>query len=255
VLTARDLRAAFGGVVAIESMGIVVEPGKVVGVVGPNGAGKTTLLDIVSGFLAGRRFGSIALGSAELARVPTFGRARAGIGRGFQAIELFEDLSIRENLELAARSARRTPGHLCKFATDAIEHFGLSAVLDEKPSSLSLAQRRLAGVVRALATNPSVLVLDEPGAGLTRSESVSLGQELRNIAARANLGVLVIDHDMGLITAACDELVVMAAGTEVTRGKPDEVLHDARVREIYLGESPAVTEEVPLKPLLESRAE
>jgi sulfate-transporting ATPase len=255
VLTARGLRASFGGVVAIEGMQIVVEPGRVVGVIGPNGAGKTTLLDIVSGFLAGRRYGSVALGSAELARVPTFGRARAGIGRGFQAVELFEDLSIRENLELAARSARRTPDHLCQPAVDAIQHFGLSGVLDAKPSSLSLAQRRLAGVVRALATNPSVLILDEPGAGLTRLESLSLGEELRNIASRANLGVLVIDHDMGFITAACDELVVMAAGSEVARGNPHDVLGDARVREIYLGESPSVIEKMPIKPLLETSVE
>jgi len=222
-----------------------VEPGQVVGVIGPNGAGKTTLLDILSGFLPGRRYGSVTLGAAELGRLPSYRRARAGIGRGFQAIELFEDLSVRENFDLAASSARRSSNRMSLAAVDAIDHFGLAGWLDAKPSALSLAQRRLAGVVRALAANPSVLILDEPGAGLTRSESMTLGLELRHIAARANLGVLVIDHDMGLITAACDELIVMAAGAEVARGAPQEVLHNSLVREIYLGESPSVTEEQP----------
>jgi ABC-type branched-subunit amino acid transport system permease subunit/ABC-type branched-subunit amino acid transport system ATPase component len=245
VLRAKDLRATFGGVVAIVGIGIAVEPGQVVGVIGPNGAGKTTLLDILSGFLPGRRYGNVTLGATELGRLPTFRRARAGIGRGFQAIELFEDLSVHENFDLAARNARRSSNRISLAAVDAIEHFGLASALDVKPSALSLAQRRLAGVVRALAANPSVLILDEPGAGLTRSESMTLGHELRNIAARANLGVLVIDHDMGLITAACDELVVMAAGAEVCRGTPDEVLHNPLVREIYLGESPPVTEKQP----------
>jgi sulfate-transporting ATPase len=217
----------------------------VVGVIGPNGAGKTTLLDILSGFLPGRRYGSVTLGTGELNRLATFRRARAGIGRGFQAIELFEDLTVRENFDLAVRNARRSSNRLSVVAVDAIEHFDLAGSLDVKPSALSLAQRRLAGVVRALAANPSVLILDEPGAGLTRSESMTLGRELRDIAARANLGVLVIDHDMGLITAACDELVVMAAGAEVTRGVPTEVLANPLVREIYLGESPSVTDDHP----------
>jgi ABC-type branched-subunit amino acid transport system permease subunit/ABC-type branched-subunit amino acid transport system ATPase component len=245
VLRAKDVRAAFGGVVAVDGIGLAVEPGRVVGVIGPNGAGKTTLLDILSGFLPGRRYGSVTLGAAELNRLATFRRARAGIGRGFQAIELFEDLSVRENFDLAARNARRSSNRMSVVTVDAIEHFGLAGSLDVKPSALSLAQRRLAGVVRALAANPSVLILDEPGAGLTRSESMTLGRELRDIAARANLGVLVIDHDMGLITAACDELVVMAAGAEVARGAPKEVLANSLVREIYLGESPSVTDDHP----------
>lgn len=239
-LLATDIHVAFGGVVAVDQLSLVVQPGLVVGVVGPNGAGKTTFLDVVCGYLRSSGTGNVQLGSTELAQKPTYARARSGLGRGFQAIELFEDLTVGDNILLASDSSKRNKHGFPQSAADAIEHFGLSAVLNQKPSSLSLAQRRLAGVARAFAMNPTVLVLDEPGAGLARSESLALAEELRRFAAQYAIGVLLIDHDMGLMTAACDELIVMANGSVLAQGQPEAVLRDQRVRDVYMGESPVV---------------
>ena len=240
VLEVNNVRVAFGGVLAVDYMAVRVEPGVIVGVVGPNGAGKTTLLDMISGYIRGSAIGVVQIGSRTLHDKPTYARARAGLARGFQAIELFEDLTVGENLLLAAESSARNKGGFPAPAAAAANGFGIDSMLYRRPSSLSLAQRNLCGVVRAMAINPAVLVLDEPGAGLSRAESLALAGEIRRFAAESGVGVLLIDHDMGLVTATCDKLVVMANGSELAHGEPGAVLRDSRVRDVYLGESPVV---------------
>jgi sulfate-transporting ATPase len=240
VLAAQGVRIAFGGVVAVDDMQVRVDPGEVVGIVGPNGAGKTTFLDVLSGYIRGRSVGSVTIGGRRLDDRPTHRRARAGVARGFQAIELFEDLTLGENFLLAAEASTRNGRGFPSSAAEASARFRLDELMQHKPSGLGLAQRSLAGVVRAMAINPSVLMLDEPGAGLSRKESVELAGEIRQFATDYGIGVLLIDHDMGLVTAACDRLVVMAGGAQLAEGAPDEVLRDQQVRDVYLGETPVV---------------
>jgi ABC-type branched-subunit amino acid transport system ATPase component/ABC-type branched-subunit amino acid transport system permease subunit len=239
-LEASSVRIAFGGVVAVDDMRVHVSPGEVVGIVGPNGAGKTTFLDVLSGYIRGRGVGKVTIGSHRLDDKATHQRARAGVARGFQAIELFEDLTLGENFLLAAESSNRNGRGFPKSAAQACTRFGLDGLMNQRPSGLSLAQRSLAGVVRAMAINPSVLLLDEPGAGLSRKESLDLAGEIRQFAADYGIGVLLIDHDMGLVTASCDRLVVMAGGAHLAEGEPGEVLRNQQVRDVYLGESPVV---------------
>jgi sulfate-transporting ATPase len=240
-LVAQDVSVRFGGVSAVSAATLRAEPGAVTGLVGPNGAGKTTLLDAIGGF-APTHGGQIRLGDSSLAGHSPDARARSGLGRVFQAGELFEDLTVAQNLRVAAENAGRADGRLTDPASAAIARFGLTDDLSRLPTELPMAKRRLVGIVRALAANPSVVLLDEPGAGLSITEIDVLAANLRDLAHESGLAVLVVDHDMALVMSACDRIVVLHQGQVLADGTPDEVRADAAVREAYLGEAtePAV---------------
>jgi sulfate-transporting ATPase len=245
-LTVTELVVRFGGVVAVDDVSFSVEPGEVVGLIGPNGAGKTTILDVITGFTA-QSGGSIAFGDTTIDKWSVERRARAGIVRSWQAVELFEEMTVRDNLLVAADDQSRwryvtdllRPGRPAPtpLVQDVVEEFGLGDVLDVRPSELSHGVARLVGIARALVTEPAVLLLDEPAAGLDTNESADLGRAIREMARRRGIGVLVIEHDVPLILQTCDRVVALDFGRKIAEGTPDVISRDALVIEAYLGTS------------------
>jgi sulfate-transporting ATPase len=242
-LQVRDGSVAFGGVQAVAGVSLEVRPGEVVGLVGPNGAGKTTLLDGICGFAAMQ--GSVSLDDVALTRLGPDRRSRAGIGRVFQGGELIEDLSASENLLAAAENLAGDGRRLAPGALSVREHFELGQP-DQRPAELSLAQRRLVALERALAGNPRVLLLDEPGAGLSMTDTTALADELRRLAQEHDLGILLVDHDMVLVMSACDRLIVLQDGAVLASGTPTDIQQHPAVRAAYLGDAaPWLVEHAP----------
>jgi ABC-type branched-subunit amino acid transport system ATPase component/branched-subunit amino acid ABC-type transport system permease component len=243
-LEVEGLTVRFGGVVALHDVALRVEPGRVVGLIGPNGAGKTTFVDAVTGYLPNVQ-GSVWLAGRRLDRMPAYRRARLGLRRSFQSVELFDDLTIRENLGAATdRHAfgpyitdlvvPRSPP-LSAAAVAAIVHFGLTDGLHQHPAQLPFATRRLAGIARSVAAEPSILLLDEPASGLDARESAELGHLIVALAREWGMGVLVIEHDVELVMRICDRVNVLVGGELVAEGTPQEIRDDPIVREAYLG--------------------
>jgi branched-chain amino acid transport system ATP-binding protein len=228
VLHARDVSVRFGGVHALAGLDLDVEEGQLVGLIGPNGAGKTTFVDAVTGFA--RYTGRVELDGRDLAGLPAHQRARLGLSRTWQSTELFDDLSIRENLSVASRDAEAIDESLALVELD--------WAAELMPADLSQGQRKLAGVARAIAMRPRLLCLDEPAAGLDTGESAELGSRLRGLAD-AGQSTLLIDHDMGLVLSICDQIYALEFGKLIASGQPDQVRRDARVVEAYLGSAAA----------------
>ena len=241
ILSARGVSVSFGGVKAVVDVDLDVGPGELVGLIGPNGAGKTTFIDAVTGFVP--HAGTVAVDGTDITGLNAHSRARHGLARTWQAIELFDDLTVRENLTVAARrptfleTTRELFGGRAT-AVDAVDAaldvFDLGGFADVTPAELSQGQRKLVGVARALAARPRVLCLDEPAAGLDAQESVTFGQQLRRLVDRGN-PTLLVDHDMGLVLGICDRIVVIEFGQVIATGTPDEVRSDPKVVAAYLG--------------------
>jgi branched-chain amino acid transport system ATP-binding protein len=247
VLSTRGVSVSFGGVHAVVDVALEVEDGRIVGLIGPNGAGKTTFIDAITGFV--RSQGRVELDGHDLAGLPPHTRARRGLARTWQSTELFDDLSVRENLSVAAQrpsflslAAELVGKHVGESAAaeNALELLDLGPIAEAMPAELTQGQRKLVGVARAVAMEPRLLCLDEPAAGLDTNESKDLGQRLRRIAD-AGTTTLLIDHDMGLVMNICDQITVLEFGKVIAAGPPDEVRRDPRVMTAYLG-SAATTE-------------
>jgi len=248
VLATAGLSVRFGGVHAVEDVDVVVEDGQLVGLIGPNGAGKTTFIDAITGYV--RYTGGVELDGRDLTGMAPHSRARLGLARTWQSTELFDDLTVRENLEVAAERpgflslAAELVGHHpqpAESSADALALLDLGALADAMPAELTQGQRKLVGVARAIAMRPRLLCLDEPAAGLDTRESEDLGQRLRQIA-NAGTTTLLIDHDMGLVMNICDRIVVLEFGKVIAAGAPDEVRRDPRVVSAYLGGATAKQE-------------
>jgi branched-chain amino acid transport system ATP-binding protein len=226
---------------AVVDVDLEVADGQLVGLIGPNGAGKTTFIDAISGFV--RYEGRVELDGADLTGQPPHVRSRRGLARTWQSIELFDDLTIAENLLVAShqpsvwRTVRETvtaPGESSGEIGPVLELLGLEATSDRLPTELSQGQRKLAGIARALVAEPRIVCLDEPAAGLDTRESEELGVRLRRLADEGQ-SMLLVDHDMGLVLGICDEVVVLEFGEVIARGAPDVVRADPQVIGAYLG--------------------
>ena len=243
LLEARGLRVTYGGVVAVEGLDLTVPEGSVVGLIGPNGAGKTSAIDALTGYHPAAA-GSVLFDGNDITRLRPHWRARAGLGRTFQSVELFDDLTVRENLQVAADHVgvgralrdlfgprRPTPREGVDWALGLCD---LEDEADQDPRRLSAGRRKLVGVARALAQRPRLVLLDEPAAGLDTDESHELGERLRTMPA-AGVSVLLVDHDMSLVLGVCDEIYVLDFGKLIARGTPAEIRENPAVISAYLG--------------------
>jgi ABC-type branched-subunit amino acid transport system ATPase component/branched-subunit amino acid ABC-type transport system permease component len=244
-LQVDDLVVRFGAVVAVDGVSFAVAPGEVVGLIGPNGAGKTTVIDGVTGF-AKPASGSISMGAERIDGWPAARRSKAGLRRSFQSLELFEDISVEDNIRAGSDSTTSKvswltdlfwPGThaLSPTATAAIRDFDLHETLQLLPGKLPYGRRRLVGIARAIASGPSVVMLDEPAAGLDEAETEELARLIRRLADERKMGVLLVEHDVSLVMSTCDRVVVLDFGRVIATGTPDEIRGDAGVRAAYLG--------------------
>jgi branched-chain amino acid transport system ATP-binding protein len=244
LLKVDELRVAFGGVVAVDGVSFEVEERTLVGFIGPNGAGKTTCIEALTGYVP-HATGRVVFDGHDLDGLAPHRRARLGLVRTFQAVELFDDLTVRDNLRAAAN--RRTwwqslgdlvapRWHVDESAIDdALELLGLTEVADELPPQLPQGKRKLAGVARALACRPRLVLLDEPAAGLDTRESVELGQRLRAVVD-SGVTVLLVDHDMGLVLGTCDRVIVLDFGRVIAQDAPEAIRTNPNVIAAYLGD-------------------
>jgi branched-chain amino acid transport system permease protein len=228
-LTVDGLSVRFGGVRALSEVSLNVREGELVGLIGPNGAGKTTLIDAISGFVTSA--GTVRLGERDLRGLPPYERARGGLSRTWQSTELFDDLSVAENLTVASREGAVSD----EMVSQTLAVVGMDWAAGAMPGQLSSGQRKLVGVARALIARPALLCLDEPAAGLDNTESEELGVTLRRLADQGQ-SMLLIEHDMGLVLGICDRVVVIEFGQVIAEGTPEVVRRDPRVIAAYLGE-------------------
>ncbi|MFC3964128.1 ABC transporter permease subunit [Nocardia jiangsuensis] len=223
----------YGGVLAVDDVSFAVPEAAIVGLIGPNGAGKTTLIDAISGAVPAG--GTVTLAGVQLGGMSVHRRIHAGLGRTFQAIELYEDLSVRENVlvGLSGRSRAEQAGSAAEL-DEIFALLGLVEVCDTPAGELSQGQRQLVSIARALAGKPAVLLLDEPAGGLDTAESRWLGERLLAIRA-SGVTILLIEHDMSLVLSVCDQVQVLNFGRTLASGTPEQIRTDPKVAEAYLG--------------------
>ena len=249
-LSVSDVTVAYGGILAISDVTFDVQRGTILGLIGPNGAGKTTLFDAICGF-ATIDAGRIRLDGREITNLPPAERSRAGLGRSFQDAKLFGSLTVAETLACAFERKISSQGpvsaalglpwvwsterSVSKRIDELTELLGLGAFYDKFVSELSTGSRRIVDLACVLAHDPSVLLLDEPSSGIAQRETEALGPLLLRIREVTGCTMLLVEHDMPLVTSVSDELVALETGRVIARGSPKEVTNDPLVIEAYLG--------------------
>lgn len=235
-LEVRGIDVRFGGVAALQKVDLDAPAGQVTGLIGPNGAGKTTLFNVITG-LQKPQAGTVHLDGKDVTTLPPHRRARLGIARTFQRLEVFGSLTVRENILVAAEIRRRWSrdgSNTRKVADEVMSEVGLRAFSRERCDTLPTGLARLVEVARALATRPSVLLLDEPSSGLDEQETDELAALLGRLASR-DMAVLLVEHDVEMVMAVCGTIHVLDFGRILAVGTPAEVQKDAAVRAAYLG--------------------
>ena len=248
-LVGWELTKRYAGLTAADAVDLEVHPGEIVGLIGPNGAGKTTLFNCLTG-VTPLTSGRVTYDGRDITGLSASARARLGIARTFQQAQLFGHLSVEENLLLGRHRHYGTPPWLAAlglgagaerrartFVRGVAERCGLAPVLPAAVGDLPYGTQRMVEVARALTTEPSILLLDEPGAGMDSTESEYFGSLLGRISREEGLSVLIIEHDVAMVLALCDRVYVLDFGSLLMVGTPDEVRHDERVRLAYLGSS------------------
>jgi len=237
-LSIRGIEVHYGGVTAVADVSFDVRSGSITGLIGPNGAGKTTLLDAISGFVACK--GEIALATRSVEDLKPSVRAQLGLGRTFQSIELYDDLTVAENVAVGQAAGRRRRPESGPNSSDGpdlaqtLDILGLTPFAERPAGELSQGARQLVSIARAMAGSPSVLLLDEPAAGLDPTESRWLGERLRDLRD-AGIAILLVDHDLQLVLDLCDEIQVLDFGRVIASGPPASVRNDPRVKAAYIG--------------------
>lgn len=248
VLVAEDITKTFSGIQALSDVDIRVEAGERVGLIGPNGAGKTTFFNCLLGILTPDA-GSVRFEGQDISSFPVHKRARAGIGRTFQRIELFSDTTVREHLLIAERvhngsgafwkdllgMGRPRPEEIAR-CDEVLDLLGLLELADEPIEALSLGQGRLVEVGRALMTEPTLLLLDEPSSGLDRDETAALATTLRSVQYEKGFAILLVEHDVELVADFTERLYVLDFGSLIAEGPTAATLAEPAVRHAYLGD-------------------
>jgi branched-chain amino acid transport system ATP-binding protein len=234
-LEVRDLTKDFGGLRAVNEVSFALSRGEILGLIGPNGSGKTTIINLITGLLT-ITSGSVTAAGREMAGWPPYQIARSGLARTFQVVKLFKDFTVAENVEVAAMSAkqlRRAEAHAA--AEVALDLVGITHLADLPANILPQGEERRVEIARALATDPTFLLLDEPGAGLNDAEIEVLLPTLHRIREQRGCGILIVDHDMRLIMGLCDRIHVLNYGRTIAEGRPDQIRREPAVIEAYLG--------------------
>jgi ABC-type branched-subunit amino acid transport system ATPase component len=252
-----DLTVRFGGAVAVKDFSLEAPFGRVTGLIGPNGAGKTTTFNACSGLLRPSS-GRIELHGTDVTGIRPAGRARRGIGRSFQRMELFDSMTVRENVLLGRESSMAgarpwkhiltTPqerSELAEAVDASVDLCGIRTLLDAPVGGLSTGQRRLVELARCLTGPFDVLLLDEPSSGLNRGETARFGQVIQSVVAERGVAILLIEHDMELVMDTCEYIYVLDFGVPIFEGPPVDVASSPLVRAAYLGSEAVVSADVP----------
>ena len=234
MLAAQAVSVHFAGVRAIEDVSVTLAPREILGLVGPNGAGKTTMVNVLSGFQAPHA-GSVTLDGAAVTGRSSDWLARHGVVRTFQAVRLFRKLTVSENVEAALVSLGTHRSAARRKALDLLAYLGIANRSQTQADALNYGDERRVGVARALAMNPAFLLLDEPAAGMNVAEAETLADLIRRIRDDFGCGILLIEHNMALITRICERMQVMASGRTIAAGTPAEVFENPAFRSAYLG--------------------
>ena len=249
VLDVRNLGIDFGGLTAVDGFSITVGPTEISGLIGPNGAGKTTIFNLLTGVYQPTR-GSVLINGIDTKGMPTHKVNKLGIARTFQNIRLFSDMSALDNVKVGMHneikcsflgSLLHLPSYYRAEATanqkamELLDFMGLADVADVKAGSLPYGVQRRLEIVRALATNPSIILLDEPAAGMNPSETTELMHQIRRIRDTFHIAIFLIEHDMNLVMNVCEAIAVVNYGKIIAKGTPEEVRNNPAVIEAYLG--------------------
>ncbi len=253
MLSVEKLTKSFGGLTAVSNVNITIEKGELVGLIGPNGAGKTTIFNLLTGVYVPTS-GHITLQSGDkpknIGGQKPYDITKLGVARTFQNIRLFKNLSVLDNVRIAMHqnvryglgssifhgpSYRKEEAHLLNEANDFLKIFKLHNKKDELAKNLPYGEQRHLEIARALATKPSLLLLDEPAAGMNPAETASLTESIRWIREQFDLTILLIEHDMSLVMKICERIYVLDHGVMIASGIPEEIKSDKRVIEAYLG--------------------
>ncbi len=233
-LSARNVSVSFDGLKALANVVLDIPPQRVTGLIGPNGAGKTTLVNVLTGFQAPDQ-GSVTMDGKDMAGITSFGIRRLGIARTFQSGRLFSELSVLDNLEVTGVGLGLSRREACAKAEAMLDWIGISALAERIAGGLPYTDERRVAIGRALMMEPKYLLLDEPAAGMSAEEADDLIALIRRIVAEMKCGVLLIEHNIGLVLNICDHIHVLDSGEIIEDGSPAQIKASEKVRHAYMG--------------------